>query len=175
MKTAQITIPDDWAEALRRDVLDSQASIVISALSMLPPRLKQLGPWGQLWAALLHAAERSVRIEVSLPAVMRAHPATSSNATTARYLHQHHITAHLIPGPRLLHAKQVVIDGIICWLGSGNFTAAACAHNHETWCRIESAAFGEKIQNRIREYRAQALPPSTQNQDPHKPATYQPP
>ena len=134
-----------WQTRLLTDIQGAQQSVVITALSMLPPRSAQRGPWPDAWHALCARAQAGVVIQLTLPAPSRAHPATSQNATAATTAHAHGWTVTLLNSPRLLHAKQFIIDQRIIWIGSANLTAAAYAHNQERWARIESRTFGERL------------------------------
>lgn len=126
----------DWARAIADDIDASSSSIIMSALSLLPPTAAGSGPWPRLWRTLAAAAARHVPVAIYLPAPQLAHPATRANARAAHSAHRLGITIHLIRGPRLLHAKTAVIDARITYIGSGNFTAAACGPNHEFYARI---------------------------------------
>jgi len=152
MTIANIIIPDDWARVLTDDINQANHSIIGTALSMLPPRTTQTGPWQAMWDALCAAAARHVRIKITLPAPNRAHPATAQNATGARVAHDRGMMVTMIHSPRLLHAKQFIIDEEIVWIGSGNMTAAAYAHNHETWLRMESRPLAARLALRIAAY-----------------------
>jgi len=127
-----------WAHCLADDINHARFSIMLSALSFLAPTPTARGPWPELWTAIKTAAKRRVTTEIFLPTPQLAHPATRQNATEAHKLHDLGVTVHLIPGPRLLHAKCAVIDAEITWIGSGNLTAAACGPNHELYARIVS-------------------------------------
>jgi phosphatidylserine/phosphatidylglycerophosphate/cardiolipin synthase-like enzyme len=136
---AQVTfLPAAWASHLTLDILDAQTSITLSALSMLHPHTNAPGPWPDLWRALISARSRGRSVHIYLAQAQLAHPATRQNPTTAAYAHTLRFNVHLVPGPRLLHAKSCIIDQRVLWIGSGNFTAAACGPNHEFYVRIIS-------------------------------------
>lgn len=80
-----------------------------------------------------------------LPVPSKTHPATLSNITTGKTAANNGIRTEFMPQNRLLHAKTLVIDGLICWVGSGNMTAAAAGHNHEIYSRFESQKCATKI------------------------------
>jgi len=133
-----------WASRLASDIDAANNRISISALSFLHPTTTARGPWPDLYRALVTARARGLPVEMFLAAPQAAHPATRQNATTAAHAHARDILVHLIPGPRLLHAKCCVIDYSITWIGSGNLTAAACGPNHELYVRIDSQPIAEQ-------------------------------
>lgn len=124
-----------WASNLAADIGAAQQSITLTAISYLHPRKLQGTPHAELGAAIFSAAARGKRVEIILPATSTNHPATAQNNSQAAYLAAHNIRVTLTPMPRLLHAKTALIDDAIAWIGSGNFTAAACNHNHELYIR----------------------------------------
>jgi len=154
MLATNVLVPENWAAILVDDINQANTSIIGTALSMLPPRTTQAGPWPAMWNALCAAAARHVRIRFTLPAPNRAHPATAQNATGARAAHDKGMIVTMIHSPRLLHAKQFIIDENVVWIGSGNMTAAAYAHNHEAWIRFESKKIAATLTLRIAEYAA---------------------
>lgn len=152
MLPVNIEIPDQWASLMALDVINAKHEVLMTALSMLPPRATQAGPWPALWRELLAAAARGVKVEICLAAPSRHHPATAQNVASASFAHSHGLHVKLISGPRLLHAKQAIIDTYVVWVGSGNFTAAAAAHNHETYIRVASENLARRLRVRIQGY-----------------------
>lgn len=130
-----------WAEAMTADCGRAQSEIVLSALSLLPPRTSTAGEWPALWEALKAACKKKVKVEIYLPKPNAINPATKANYTTAAAAEAAGMICRLLPGPRLLHCKSMVIDRQIVWIGSGNFTAAAAHFNHEAYTRSVRADF----------------------------------
>lgn len=124
-----------WALDMVEDILHARARISITALSMLPPNREAGTPWQRYWAALRQQAAAGIDILVILPAPTIAHPATMRNGTTASILKDAAIRVALKPATNLLHAKTMLVDGAIAWVGSGNLTAAAAHHNAEMYIR----------------------------------------
>jgi phosphatidylserine/phosphatidylglycerophosphate/cardiolipin synthase-like enzyme len=149
MELCEVEIPEQWASMLAHDVIEARESITITALSFLPPGQKQVGLWPALWREICAASDRGVRVTLVFPAPTRAHPATAANSSAAAAAHAAGMRVHQVRGPRLLHAKQVIIDENLCWVGSGNFTAAACTFNHETYARIKSQSLAARLLGRI--------------------------
>jgi phosphatidylserine/phosphatidylglycerophosphate/cardiolipin synthase-like enzyme len=142
------TLQTEWAMRLRDDIFSAKQRIIISALSCHPPRKNSDHPLALLWAALEHAARRGVDVHMLLPAPSQAHPATRLNLLAAEKLNQIGVKTTLLPPGRLLHAKTVAIDAAIAWVGSGNWTAAAAAHNYEAYARIEGQIMAEALADR---------------------------
>lgn len=134
-----------WAATLTAECRQAQQSIIISALSCLPPRTKTPGQWPDLWQSWVDAAARGIAVTLYLPLPTNHHGATVQNLQVATDAARVGIVCRLIKGPQLLHCKSVVIDRYAVWIGSGNFTAAACHHNHEAYIRTDCPAFAERI------------------------------
>lgn len=138
----------DWAINMARDCTSARQSISASALSLLPPRHTTDSPFGQLWQAWCAAAARGVPVVFFLAAPSKSHPATAQNITAGALARAAGMSARYVPQPGLLHAKTLVIDERIVWIGSGNFTAAAAHYNHEIYCRFESVEIAQRILTR---------------------------
>jgi phosphatidylserine/phosphatidylglycerophosphate/cardiolipin synthase-like enzyme len=135
----------DWAAAMRAECDHAQTSILITALSVLPPGRDASGPWPELYAAWKTAAQRGIKVRVWLPAPSAAHPATRQNHTSAIKMAAAGLFPHLVPGAKLLHAKTCTIDCKSVWIGSGNFTCAAAHHNHEAYLRADCAHIAREL------------------------------
>lgn len=134
-----------WAAPLAAECQQARHSIIISALSCLPPRTNTPGHWPALWQAWADAAARGIAVTLYLPMPTNHHGATVQNLQVAATAAAAGLNCRLIKGPQLLHCKSVVIDRHAVWIGSGNFTAAACHHNHEAYMRADCPAFAERI------------------------------
>lgn len=143
MKTA--TVFFEWAAPMAADIDACNVSCLITSLSLHVPRTDTNKPINTLWRALKAAAARGVRIDFILPAPATSHPATAMNGSAAARLYDIGCRAHFATPGRLLHAKTAVIDENICWIGSGNWTAAASAYNHESYIRAESPDIAERL------------------------------
>lgn len=124
-----------WARDLATDIRAAKSTIVATALSLLPPRTIKPDDFSRLWLALADAATRGVGVTFILPAPTISHPATQRNESAAFALRSLGAAGVLVPPTRLLHAKTVLIDDAVAWLGSGNWTAAAAHHNREIYAR----------------------------------------
>lgn len=142
MITAHIT---GWALEIAKDCKEAESSISISAISMFPPLRNADGDFCHLWQSWCEAAARGVSVDFFLPAAMQAHPATLRNHSAARMAYERGMNTHVVQGPRLLHAKSVIVDHRIVWIGSGNMTAAAAGMNHEFYVRFEHHEIAERL------------------------------
>lgn len=143
--TENTSLHFDWVPPLVADLAAAQVSIVVSSLSLHPPRARRVGNIGQLWQAITDAAARGVAVAFYMTRPTSSHPATSFNAAAAATLHAAGVAVHLLPPARLLHAKTVSIDNQIAWVGSGNWTAAAATHNREAYLRAASPALAVRL------------------------------
>lgn len=140
-----IHLAEHWAQEIAADCAQAQRSITISAISLQPPRQITEMPWPQLWKSWILAAQRGVMVSIFLPSVSRAHPATAYNAAAALTAFNAGMRVRFVPQPHLLHAKTVILDENIVWIGSGNMTAAAAHHNHELYCRFQNHEIAARI------------------------------
>lgn len=143
-----IAMYENWAEPLAIDCSQASHKIQISALSFIPPRTDTLTPFGLLWREWKNAVARGVLVDIVLAAQATHNAATLNNNTSAALAAQHGISCRFVPVARLFHAKTVIIDGRIVWIGSGNMTASAAHQNHEIYCRFESVEIAARIEKR---------------------------
>ena len=141
---------EDWAGKMADECSKAKYSIHLSATSLHAPTPNGTGAWPRLWNTWVEAAARAVQVRIWLPAPSPIHPATRGNSTAGDKILAKGMWVHYVTGPRLLHAKTCIIDGEIIWIGSGNFTAAAAHHNHETYLRATCPAIAKQIIERWR-------------------------
>lgn len=141
----------DWAGPLSDDIDIAEESILITSLSLQPPRRDGTHPLSMLWTSMDCAVRRGVRIDFVLAQVSRSHPATAFNGSAAAHLHDIGVRPHVARMPKLLHAKTAIIDHSILWVGSGNWTAAATMHNHEAYLRLNSPALAIELAEYFRQ------------------------
>ena len=139
-----------WAAAMAACCAAAQRTIHISALSLLPPTQNAAGHWPELWRAWCAAARRGVAVHIWLPAPMTNAPATRGNFGAGRAITEAGMHVHYVIGNQLLHAKQTVVDEIIIWIGSGNFTSAAAHFNHEAYLSANCPHIGAQIVARLK-------------------------
>lgn len=138
----------EWADPLCADLREARSRIIITALSLHPPRTSADKPIFRLWQALSEATGKQVQVDFILPLPSKAHPATMQNMSAAQKLHDLGAHCHFAPADRLLHAKTVAIDNQIVWIGSGNWTAAASAYNHECYIRADTRALAIRLREK---------------------------
>lgn len=134
-----------WAQPLAQDIASARHSILLTALSMHPPRSEKAGNLAAIWQAIAEAVSASVRVDVILPSPSKSHPATMFNGHAAERLHKLGAFCSWAQPGRLLHAKTCAIDQAVVWIGSGNITAAAATYNHEAYLRVESVEFAARL------------------------------
>lgn len=144
------TLCTEWAAPLAADIAAARSEVLITSLSLQPRRAATDHPITRLWSALAAAADAGALVTFILPTPHRAHPATQFNHAAARDLFEIGVRALFAPPANLLHAKTCAIDNRIAWVGSGNWTAAASAHNREAYIRAESPALAEKLRDHWR-------------------------
>lgn len=132
---APYAVGPSWASDVADDINAARQSVSLTALSVLPSSRSHFSAWGALWGALIAAPRRGCYVRVIVPMPSPAHPATARNAAAGIIMTRAGITVHLVHGPDLLHAKTILIDDRIAWVGSGNLTNAAATRNHEFWLR----------------------------------------
>lgn len=145
-----VTLHFAWAAPLTADIDAAASHISISSLSLHPPRHAGASPIALLWDSLKKASSRGVIIDFYLPQVARSHPATALNQNAAATLHGIGVRVAFAPPANLLHAKTVAVDESILWCGSGNWTAAATAHNHESYLRVVCPSIAREMVNHWR-------------------------
>jgi phosphatidylserine/phosphatidylglycerophosphate/cardiolipin synthase-like enzyme len=133
------THQDTWCADMTADIAAAERSIIMTALSCLPPRTLKMDTFTRWWLALADALKRGIAVQIALPKPSLSHPATMRNEAAAADFRAVGATVILIPPTNLLHAKSVAIDSRIAWVGSGNFTAAAAHHNRECYLRTDDA------------------------------------
>jgi len=136
-----------WAAAVAKDCDKAKTQISISAISMFPPLRQSDADFFSLWLSWKNAAARNVRVCFYLPTQQPAHPATLRNSHAGRIAWENKMHVRFVPGPRLLHAKSIVVDSESCWIGSGNMTAAAALNNHEFYVNFGSNECAARIES----------------------------
>jgi phosphatidylserine/phosphatidylglycerophosphate/cardiolipin synthase-like enzyme len=139
------TLHTAWAQPLADDIAQARHSVLLSSLSLQPRKPGSSNPVSRLWDALETAVRAGASIIFMLPQPSTSHPATAYNLTAANNLSALGARPVFAPPSNLLHAKTCAIDDRIIWIGSGNWTAAAAAHNREAYLRCESPALAQKL------------------------------
>ena len=135
----------DWAPPMADDIAAAGVSVMVTALSLHPPRKQSGSNISQLWDALRSAVNNGASVSFFLPLPSRSHPATAMNGDAGQRLHAMGVKVHFLRVDHLLHAKTVSIDGRISWVGSGNWTAAASTFNREAYIRAECPSLAASL------------------------------
>lgn len=98
----------------------------------------------QLARALIDARRRGVRIEVLLEKSGYDEEVNRENEKTAQLLRNNRIDVRFDSPETTTHAKLVVIDGHLVFVGSHNLTQAALTHNHEVSLLIDDIALARE-------------------------------
>lgn len=138
METNTKLLGPDWADSMAADISKAESQVIITALSVQPPKKWNKSRWTALYDSWVTAAKRGVLIKIWIPRPHNAYPATLGNMSAANKLSKEGIHCQLVRDSKLLHAKTCIVDEQITYVGSGNFTAAACNHNHEAYLRVDS-------------------------------------
>lgn len=145
------TLHTEWARPLAADIADARSRVIISSLSLQPRKRDSQHPISLLWAALQAASHAGARCTFIMPSPSASHPATAFNLAAAADLQTIGVHTKFAPAANLLHAKTAVIDRALVWVGSGNWTAAASAHNREAYIRCASAQMAASMAAHWRE------------------------
>lgn len=145
------TLHTEWAAPLAADIAAARSRVVISSLSLQPRKRESQHPITQLWSALQAASHAGARCTFILPSPSASHPATAFNLAAAADLQAIGVQTSFAPPANLLHAKTAIIDRCVVWVGSGNWTAAASAHNREAYIRCASAQMAASMAAHWRE------------------------
>jgi phosphatidylserine/phosphatidylglycerophosphate/cardiolipin synthase-like enzyme len=138
-----------WAEQLAYECALAQRSIKLCAMSMVPPLANTNNQWVSLWRSWVEASQRGVNVNMWLAAPQSMPAATRGNQGAGAACVRAGIGINFVRGKRLMHAKTVVIDDSAVWVGSGNFTLAACTDNYESFIRVNSSRFAATISERL--------------------------
>ena len=139
------TLYTEWARPLADDIAQARRSVIVTSLSLQPRKANSGHPVSLLWSAMETASNAGARVTFILPRPSPTHPATAFNLSAAADLSKLGIRSVFAPPANLLHAKTCIIDATTVWVGSGNWTAAAAAHNREAYIRCESPDLAEKL------------------------------
>jgi phosphatidylserine/phosphatidylglycerophosphate/cardiolipin synthase-like enzyme len=127
----------DYLPALLAAVGEARSEIVLSAFFFRTAGRPQGLP-GRVLAALEAAAGRGVRVTAILERGPEGDTVSRDNAATAERLRSGGIRVCLDDPERTTHAKLVVIDGRLLFVGSHNLTESALKYNREVSVRIDS-------------------------------------
>ena len=94
-----------------------------------------------LYKSLIKAEERGVHVRIILDASSWNPNNTRRNAMSAQFFERNGIEeVYFDPPDVTTHTKAMIVDSIICVIGSTNWSYYALAHNNETSVLIESSS-----------------------------------
>jgi phosphatidylserine/phosphatidylglycerophosphate/cardiolipin synthase-like enzyme len=128
---------EEYFDTLIPHLSQANQEVVVS-MFLFAPRDHDNNRANQVREALIEAAQRGVRVRVSLDVSDDEDFSTEANRGVAKDLRRHGITVHFDSLGRTTHTKLVVIDQRYLLLGSHNFTHSALRHNNEASVLIES-------------------------------------
>jgi len=103
------------------------------------------GPDRKVYGAMFDAVKRGVRVKIILDASDWNPNNTRKNEITANYLKEGGVEVYWDPPEITTHSKIVIVDTLLCIVGSTNWTYYAFAHNNESSLLIESRTLAERL------------------------------
>jgi phosphatidylserine/phosphatidylglycerophosphate/cardiolipin synthase-like enzyme len=132
-----VTIYHDQAlgRALPALIDSAQHTLDLCMYLLSPPHESTHAVMRELWAALDRAPRRGVRCRAVIHAGSRTWPGMEAGRRSVAALRASNWDAREWKGGKILHAKQLIIDGAAVVLGSHNWTQSALLANGEatTW------------------------------------------
>jgi phosphatidylserine/phosphatidylglycerophosphate/cardiolipin synthase-like enzyme len=145
----QLLKDGDYFPALLGAIDGARGKIVLSAFFFKTNGFAENRPDAVL-EHLREAARRGVSVEAIFERGQAGDSVSKDNADTAKRLKQSGIRACFDAPDRTTHAKLVVIDGRILFIGSHNLTQSALKYNREVSVRIDSPALAEEALRYLR-------------------------
>lgn len=139
----------DYFEALIAGIDEARREILLSAFYFRTRGSTDYRPDAVL-RHLDEAVRRGVRVDAVLERGPEADSVSADNAGTAEKLRTSGIRVCLDTPDRTTHAKVVVIDGRILFVGSHNLTQSALKFNRELSVRIVSPALADQARRYLR-------------------------
>lgn len=130
-------VDDDYFWFLAEDLPRARKTIDILMFEIKMGRSDENAA-NRLVYKLVEARERGVKVRVRLEQSDRDRALTRGNRQTAEYLKQHGIFTGFDMPDVETHAKAVLIDGRILYVGNHNWSEAALMSNKEVSLRVES-------------------------------------
>lgn len=140
----QVLADGDYFPALLQSISEARQHIAIAMFLFKIGDTPDNRPT-QLARALIDAHHRGVRIDVLLEKSGYDEEVTQENEKVAQLLRKNRITVRFDTPETTTHAKVVVIDGHLVFVGSHNLTQAALKHNHELSLLIDDTALAREI------------------------------
>ncbi len=153
-QTADIKLLIDRAyySSLIRDMKKAKKSIMIIMYLFKPSSYKSTLP-NYIINTLIKKDKQGINVSVLMNIDRRSNPnaridtLNKSNLLAAKRMEKGGIKVYFDSPYRTTHAKVVIIDRRIVYIGSHNFTQSAFKYNHEVSVRIVSPAFAKRLIN----------------------------
>lgn len=133
----------EYLPALLEAIGRARQEIVLSAFFFKTNGFADHQP-DQVLAHLQKAAGRGVRVSAVLERGPEGDNVSPENRVTAEKMGRSGISVCFDAPDRTTHAKLVVIDRRVLFVGSHNLTQSALKYNHEVSVRIDSPALAEE-------------------------------
>jgi phosphatidylserine/phosphatidylglycerophosphate/cardiolipin synthase-like enzyme len=127
----------DYYESMENDIQSANKSILVAMYEMKYDLDQPTDPVNILCQELVDAKDRGVNVTVLIE-YKTYFEIMNNNLDAFNYLKQHNIRVNLDNESSTDHTKLVVIDGIIVYVGSHNWSESSLSYNHETSVRIMS-------------------------------------
>lgn len=155
---AKILFGKDYFESLHKAINDAKESIIVAMYIINIPQEDNANPASVLVNDLIDAGRRGVYVKVLLDDTK-----LNINYNAFKKLESAGIDVSFDAPFKLLHGKGIVIDSIVSFIGSTNWTKAALEDNHEFSILIESKEIALKLIDYISNIKSNPhLPPKPQ-------------
>ncbi|WP_297464216.1 phospholipase D-like domain-containing protein [Thermococcus sp.] len=139
--SVEFLMDKDYYMSLLSAINSAKSEIYVMMFLMKYDPGDSYDPANDLIRALVKAEQRGVRVHVLLE------DGIEENRKAYDYLKQNGVDVTFDSPATTLHAKVVVIDGRIVFIGSHNWSEAALNWNHEVSVRIDSEEFARKMED----------------------------
>lgn len=123
---------------MARDLDNADSSVILTSLSFHTSRGSSISPYTTLFNALKRCSLANLQCEAFLSNPASKNQAAWRNLSSSLVLSTFGWRVHFPNAGKLLHAKSMLIDQKILYVGSGNFTHSAAHNNWECFIRTDS-------------------------------------
>ena len=145
--SVELLMDKDYYMSLLSAINSAKSEIYVMMFLMKYDPGDSYDPANDLIRALAQAEHRGVKVHVLLE------DSLDINRVAYNYLRSNGVDVSFDSPSTTLHAKVVVIDGRIVFIGSHNWSEAALNWNHEVSVRIDSPEFAKEMEDYFRSAR----------------------
>ena len=145
--SVELLMDKDYYMSLLSAINSAKSEIYVMMFLMKYDPGDSYDPANDLIRALVQAEHRGVRVHVLLE------DSIDTNRVAYNYLRSNGVDVSFDSPSTTLHAKVIVIDGRIVFIGSHNWSEAALNWNHEVSVRIDSEEFAKEMEDYFRSAR----------------------